>query len=289
MSSPAPAPGAVAAPGRTGGTGGAGVPTALLVASHPGPAAAVTTVVALLAWSAGLDLRTAVTVTAAVLAGQLTIGWVNDLRDAGRDRATGRTDKPLATGALPAGAVVVALAVAGVACVVLSLAAGWRSGVVHLLLGVGSGHAYNLALKATALSPLPYAVAFGTLPAVVQLAGDDPSWPPWWMPAAGAALGVGAHLLNALPDLDDDVRTGVRGMPHRLGRAWSRVLAALLLVGASALAALGPAGAPPVATAVALVTVLALAVVAVVGRGRQPFRAAMAIALLDVALLVAAG
>jgi len=266
--------------------------TGLLTASHPGPAAAVTTVAALLAVAAQKPAGTVVVVALAVLAGQLTIGWVNDLVDRPRDRALGRTDKPLATGQVGVAAVTVALAVAGLACVVLSLAAGWRSGVVHLVLGVGAAQAYNLGVKATAFSWLPYAVAFGTLPAVASLAsgtGAGPAWPPWWMTAAGAALGVGAHVLNALPDLADDLRTGVRGLPHRLGERVARPLAAGLLVAASALAALGPAGGPPAWVWAALLVVLALAVVALTGRGRLPFRAAMAIALLDVVLLVAAG
>ncbi|WP_319804247.1 UbiA family prenyltransferase [Nocardioides dongkuii] len=261
----------------------------LLTAAHPGPTAAVTTVTGLLAVSAGLGAAPAVLVTAAVLTGQLSVGWGNDLLDADRDRAVGRLDKPVAAGLVGERTVGVALALALIACVPLSLAAGWRSGVVHLLLVVGAAHAYNLGLKATALSWVPYAVAFGTLPAIAHLAGDDPAWPPWWMLAAGAALGVGAHVLNALPDLADDLRTGVRGMPHRIGPALARPLAAALLVAASLLAALGPEGSPPAWVWAALVVVVALAATALAGSGRGPFRAAMAIALVDVALLVAAG
>jgi 4-hydroxybenzoate polyprenyltransferase len=161
--------------------------------------------------------------------------------------------------------------------------------VVHLLLVVGSGQAYNLGLKATVLSWVPYAVAFGSLPAVASLAGDDPVWPPWWMAAAGASLGVGAHVLNALPDLADDLRTGVRGFPHRLGERTGRFVAAGLLVAASLLAALGPAGAPAPWVWGALALVAGLAVLTLTGRGRGPFRAALGIALLDVVLLVGAG
>jgi 4-hydroxybenzoate polyprenyltransferase len=273
----APAPGAVRS--RT---------TGLLAASHPGPAVAVTTVAALLAVDADRPTRTVVLVAAAVLTGQLTVGWGNDLVDAHRDRTVGRTDKPLATGGLGTRPVLVALALAGAACVVLSLAAGWRSGTVHLVLGVGSAQAYNLVLKGTWLSWLPYAVAFGTLPAVASLAGPGPAWPPWWTTAAGAVLGVGAHVLNALPDLADDTRTGVRGLPHRLGARTARPLAAALLVVASLLAALGPEGHPAAWVWAALLLVVALAAVALTARGRTPFRAAMAIALLDVVLLLAA-
>jgi 4-hydroxybenzoate polyprenyltransferase len=246
---------------------------------------AVTTVVAVLAATHDLPSATAVVVTAGVFAGQLTIGWGNDLLDAGRDRVVGRTDKPVATGELPPSVVATCLAVAGVACVVLSMAAGWRSGLVHLVLGVGSGHAYNLGLKATAFSWLPYAVAFGSLPAVVTLAGATPEAPPWWMVVAAAGLGVAAHLLNTLPDFADDAATGVQGLPHRLGAGPTRVLATILLVAASAVVIFGAPGRPSVWAWAALGAVLALAALALAGRGKAPFHAAIAIALLDVALL----
>ena len=261
--------------------------SALATAAHGGPTVAVTIVVALLASAADLGAGAAVIVTAAVFCGQLTIGWGNDLLDAARDRTVGRSDKPLADGRLSATLVRRCLVVAAAACVVLSFAAGWRSAVVHLCLCVAGGHAYNLGLKATSLSWLPYAVAFGSLPAVVTLAGDAPEAPAWWMVGAAAALGVGAHFLNALPDLDDDLRTGVRGLPHRIGATASRIAAVALLVGASLVTVLGPAGTPSWGWAV-LVVVAVLAAVALVGRGKVPFAAAVAIALVDVAVLAVA-
>src|SRR6476469_7212330 len=122
---------------------------ALLRAAHLGPTLAVTTVVALLAVGQHLPGYRGLVVTAAVLTGQLTIGWANDLLDAPRDRQVGRSDKPLATGELRTSTVRACLVAAGVACVVLSLLVGWRSAVVHLGLGVSSGHLYNLWLKRT--------------------------------------------------------------------------------------------------------------------------------------------
>ncbi len=168
---------------------------------------------------------------------------------------------------------------------VLSLLVGWRSAAVHLVLGVGSGHLYNLVLKSTRWSWMPYAVAFGTLPAVVTLADVPPHWPPAWMMASAAALGVAAHFLNTLPDFDADAATGVRGLPHRLGPTPTRVIAIVLLVAASVIAALGPSGPPGVWAAVALTIVAVLATVAATGRGKVPFTAAVAIALVDVLLL----
>ncbi|MFD4990023.1 UbiA family prenyltransferase [Streptomyces sp. NPDC058374] len=262
---------------------------ALLAAAHGGPALAVGAIAGMLALRSDLRPLDAVLVTAAVLTGQLTIGWGNDLRDLPRDRAVGRTDKPLATGALPVGWAVSALAVAGAACLALSAFAGWRSALVNVVLGAGAGHVYNLAMKATWWSWVPYASAFGTLPSVVTLAGSDPAWAPLWATGAGAALGVGAHLLNTLPDLADDERTGVRGLPHRLGEGPSRVVAVALLSAASLLAVFGPAGPPPAWAWATLALVAVLGVCASAAHGRTPFRAAVAIALLDVVLLVAAG
>ena len=103
-----------------------------------------------------------------------------------------------------------ACAVAVGLCVVLSLACGWAAGLVHLGC-TAAGWAYNLGLKATVWSWAPYAAAFGGLPVFVWLAGDDPGLPPWWLPLAAACLGVGAHLLNVLPDIDDDRPRGCAG------------------------------------------------------------------------------
>ncbi|CAL9609459.1 1,4-dihydroxy-2-naphthoate octaprenyltransferase [Streptomyces sp. enrichment culture] len=262
---------------------------ALLAAAHGGPALAVGVIAGLLALRSDLRPLDAAVVTAAVFTGQLTIGWGNDLRDLPRDRAVGRADKPLATGALPVGWAVRALVVAGLACLVLSALVGWRGALVNVVLGAGAGHAYNLGLKATWWSWAPYASTFGTLPSVVTLAGPVPAWAPPWATGAGAALGVGAHLLNTLPDLAADERTGVRGLPHRIGERPSRVLAGVLLSAASLLAVFGPAGPPPAWAWAVLAPVAVLVVLTSATRGRTPFRAAMAIALVDVVLLVAVG
>lgn len=262
-----------------------GVLLPLLRAAHFGPSVAVTFIVALLALALDLPAYKGVVVTAAVFTGQLTIGWGNDLLDANRDREVGRPDKPLANRDLTPSFVLRWLVVAAAACVVLSLLAGWRSGVTHLALGVVFGHLYNLYFKATPWSWLPYAVAFGSLPAVVSLADSPPQWPPMWMVGTAATLGIAAHFLNTLPDFDDDTATGVRGLPHRLGTTRSRLIATALLVCASAVAVLGPAGAPATWAWTALAVVVALAALALVGRGKAPFYAAVAIALVDVVLL----
>jgi 4-hydroxybenzoate polyprenyltransferase len=254
----------------------------LVAASHPGPALAVTVLAGLLALAQGLSPATGALLVAAVLAGQLTVGWSNDLVDRARDRAAGRTDKPLADDGAPVAVVRTACALAVVACTGLSLALGTAAGLVHLAC-VASAWAYNLGLKATVWSWLPYAVSFGGLTAVVTLA--DGQVPPWWWPVGAALLGVAAHLLNVLPDLADDAATGVRGLPHRLGARRIAPVAAVVLTAASAVVLVGAA--PPLAvTVTAALVVLGLGAVVVAGRGRAPFAAAVAVALVDALLLV---
>lgn len=261
----------------------------LVRATHPGPAVAVTCLAVLLSVAAGNDAGRTGLLGLAVLSGQLTIGWTNDLLDAERDRAVGRTDKPIATGALPARAVRAAVAVALVGSVVTSLGCGLAAATTHLLLVVGSGWAYNAGLKQSLWSWAPYAVAFGSLPAVVTLAGRPAQLPPLWMLVCGSLLGVGAHVVNVLPDLADDAATGVSGMPHRLGERRARWLAAAVLGTASVVAVLGPGGTVPGWAWAALVLAAGLVTVAVRGSGRAPFRAAVGVALLAVAVLVLRG
>jgi 4-hydroxybenzoate polyprenyltransferase len=254
----------------------------LVAASHPGPALAVTVLAGLLGLAQGLSPAATALVVAAVLAGQLTVGWSNDLVDRARDRAAGRTDKPLAAAGAPVAVVRAACALAVVACVGLSLALGTAAGLVHLAC-VASAWAYNLGLKATVWSWLPYALSFGGLTAVVTLA--DGQAPPWWWPVGAALLGVAAHLLNVLPDLADDAATGIRGLPHRLGARRIAPVAAAVLTAASAVVLVGAAP-PPAMTVAAALLVLGLGAVVVAGRGRAPFAAAVAVALVDALLLV---
>lgn len=276
----------------TPGTSRATTARALAMASHPGPALAVTAFAATLAVGVGSPVLTTLGVLLAVLAGQLSVGWSNDWIDAARDVVVGRTDKPVATGAVSVATVRRAALVAAAACVVLSFALGWRAGLTHVA-AVVVAWAYNARLKATAASWVPYAVSFGLLVCAVTLALPGPDVPPGWAVAAAALLGVGAHLANVLPDLEDDVATGVRGIGHRLGRTRTGLLAPVVLVGATGLVVAGPAGSPGPGAWVGAGLATALAVTAVVvalrrTRSRVPFTAAIGVAAVDVVLLVGA-
>lgn len=266
----------------------------LVRCTHPGPALGVSVVGFLLALAAGLSLSRSLLVTAAIAAGQLSIGWSNDWRDRHRDASNGRTDKPLASGAIRAEVVGVAAVIAAVACVVLSLALGRVPGVLHLT-AVATAWAYNFWLKATLASVLPYAVAFGLLPAFIVAAAPGQPAAPYWLVLSAALLGSGAHFANVVPDLDDDVATGVRGLPHRIGAGPAAATGAVLLLAATTVLAFGRPGPPGVIGWLALALAIpAAAVVAAAGLGpaelrRPAFAGVVVLAILDTGLLVLGG
>ncbi|GAA1690038.1 hypothetical protein GCM10009830_42060 [Glycomyces endophyticus] len=265
---------------------------ALVQASHPLPALAVTLVTAGLAASTGRSVPGIAAIAVAVLLGQLSVGWLNDLVDAPRDAEAGRAGKPLASGDLHPAIASAAVALAAPAAVLLTLVSGVPATLAHLAALV-SAWAYDLGVKSTPFSVAPFAVSFGLLPAIVSLGEPGSPWPPLWLTAAAAALGSGAHFVNVLPDLADDAATGVRGLPHRLGAGATRLLAAGLVLTASALLAFGPPG-PPSPLVLAAVPVAAAVLAAGLVLGRRPgsraaFHAVLLVALVDVVLLLHTG
>ncbi|WP_231373543.1 UbiA family prenyltransferase [Nocardia sp. 348MFTsu5.1] len=254
------------------------------MAGHTIPAAAVTLLTAAVGVAEDLEIGSIAILMVAVFSGQLVVGWTNDLIDRERDRQVGRTDKPLASGDLSPTTAVVAVGVAGVVCVVASLACGLAAAAVHLVLGIGSALAYNAGLKSTYLSWLPYFVAFGSLPVVVTLTADPTYLPPVWMIAVSGLLGVGAHLLNVMPDLDDDAATGITGLPHRLGARRIPGVAAGLLIGATAIAVVANSQVMWLWIGLGVVVVIALTTMR--RSGRAPFYGAIAIAGVDVTMLL---
>lgn len=256
---------------------------------HPGPTVAVTTLVTVLAAATGRDATGVALVAAAVLTGQLSVGWSNDYLDAARDSAVGRRDKPTVNAEVSRRALAIAAVSAAVLCVPLSLMSGVLAGVTHLI-GVAAGWGYNVVLKRTWWSWLPYLVAFGFVPAFVTLGLPGHPWPPGWATGAAALLGVAAHLANVLPDIDDDLTTGVRGFPQRLGKRGVRLIAPVLVTSAAALLVFGPNGAPGLGGWLVLVASGSLTLVGFGTRTRHAlFRAVIAAATLDVVVLLLHG
>lgn len=264
---------------------------AILRSTHPGPAATVTLITVLLGLAAGLGPWRTALLGLAMALNQASVGLSNDWIDAERDRASGRRDKPVALGELRVGTARAVAIAAAAAAILVTIPLGPAATSLHALV-LGSAWSYNAGLKRTRLSAAPYLVSFGLLPALVTLALPEPALAAWWAILAGALLGLAAHLANALPDLEDDLRTGVAGLPHRLPAPLAQLITWGALLGAAVTLAAGIGPDEPLAVAV----LAASGVIAAIGlaaglRGarRFGFRLVLLAALLDVALLVAAG
>jgi 4-hydroxybenzoate polyprenyltransferase len=216
---------------------------AVVHAAHPLPSAAVTGAAVVLGLSAGNSAAACVMIGLAVLAGQLSVGWSNDWLDAERDRAVGHRGKPLANGATSRGMIRTAAAVAAGATIGLSLVLGWRAGGLHIA-AVAAAWLYNSWLKRTWLSWLPYAFAFGALPAVATFTLATHPAPAAWAIAATALIGIAVNFVNAVPALAEHPASDVCGLPDRLGGRLSLLAAAALLTASGAVVGLYPAEAP---------------------------------------------
>ena len=265
---------------------------ALALSSHPGPSVVVSAVAAVLGIAVGLDPPHVAILGIAFLLGQLSVGLSNDWIDAERDRAVGRTDKPVAAGHVSVGTVRAASFITAVAAILITLPLGWLATLAHTIF-ILSAWSYNLGLKNTPVSVLPYIVSFGLLPMIATLARPVPAAAAAWALALGALLGVAAHFANVLPDLDDDERTGVAGLPHRIGRAASGVVIWASLAAGAVAAFFGPAGEPSALQWIGLGITLLLAVAIAVVLRRPPtrllFQLIIAAALVNVVLLSVSG
>ncbi|MHB1171783.1 MAG: UbiA family prenyltransferase [Lacisediminihabitans sp.] len=266
---------------------------ALALSTHPGPSAAVTAIAVILGLGLGLEPLRLVALGLAFAFNQASVGLSNDWIDAERDTAVGRQDKPVARGWISASAVRTAAFASAAFAIAFTLPLGLWAALAHTVF-IASAWAYNIGLKNTPISVLPYIVSFGLLPMVVTLARPEPAVAAPWAVALGALLGVAAHFANVLPDLADDRATGVRGLPHRLGRRRTGLATYLVLAAASVLAVVGPTGPITVLQWAGLAIDLGLAVTGIVLVLSRPperllFQLIIAAALVDVVLLAFAG
>lgn len=197
----------------------------LVEACHPGPTALVTAFATSAGAASGLTGARTATLGAAVLLGQLSVGWSNDWWDARADLAAARPEKPVVRGLVTAALLQRCAFTALLLCVPVSLGLGWRGGLAHLV-AVASAWFYNLRLKTTVLSWAPFALSFGLVPWFVALSAPSHPRPAAAVVVASALFGVAAHLTNGVKDMDADALTGVRGLPQRLGVLRATVLSA---------------------------------------------------------------
>ena len=165
----------------------------------------------------------------AILLGQFVVGWSNDLIDFPRDRAAKRLGKPLVAATITQSTLKISIGIVLLSALIISLFSplGVSGTAIHFL-GLLSATAYNLKLKSTLLSVVPYIVSFGALPWAIYVAAGTK--PPTWIVLGFVLFASAFHFLNVLKDLDLDVGQGIMGLPQVLGRQKS-ILIALLLAG----------------------------------------------------------
>lgn len=205
---------------------------ALLNSTHLIPSIAVSTFAVLFGVGLNLPADRLVLVGLAVLAQQFSVGLSNDWLDFERDKRVERKDKPAAAGEVSINVVRNSAFIAAVISVGLAALLGVEAALLMLPMLL-IGWSYNLGLKSTGLSVIPYALGFGVLPVFVALASQPPTIPANWVILVAALLGISAHFANVLPDLIEDRETGVRALPHLLGQKVSAVVIAATAVLAS--------------------------------------------------------
>jgi len=168
-------------------------------------------------------------VAIATAAGQASIGWVNDYVDAKTDIALKRAHKPSVRFSLKPEALRVPIFIALLVSLPFSfLAAGWIGGSAHIL-AVASAQIYNLYLSRTVWSWLPYAVSFSLLTVFLTQSSSIDLWPSWQIVGIAACVGVSAHILNALPDMELDKRAQLGGLVVTLGRTKSILVLSVIV------------------------------------------------------------
>src|SRR3954468_18353187 len=131
---------------------------ALARSTHPGPGLAVTAVAVLLGIAVGLEPWRVAVLGLVMLFDQVSVGLSNDWIDAERDRAVGRTDKPVAQGQIGVTTVRAAAWIAAGVSLLLTVPLGLAATAVHTV-ALASAWSYNAALKNTPVSGLPYVVS----------------------------------------------------------------------------------------------------------------------------------
>jgi 4-hydroxybenzoate polyprenyltransferase len=169
----------------------------------------------------------------AMLGGQLVIGVTNEIVDYADDAAF-KPDKPLPRGDVSLRGAQAMLVVGLVLMVGFGLSLGLTSFAL-LLLGSGFGVVYDLWLKRTRWSWLPYLLALPLLPIWVFVTLGRPEPRLLLLYPLGALATVGVHFAQALPDVAADRAAGLVTPTSQLGErsvfwlAWLATLSAPVL------------------------------------------------------------
>ena len=269
-------------------------PLALLRLAHPLPTLLNAVAAAALATVAGAGPSAAGLVALTMLGVHTCIGASNDYLDRHRDR--GRPEKPIASGALPPSAGLLLTAVG----ITMGLVAAAQVSTLTFALAVTGalvGATYNVWLKHTALSWLPFALGVSIIPAFAwSTVSSVLPTPILTLSLISLPGGAALALQNSLADRALDLQSGMRSAVVRLGERTAFGLLALLhLVSLTALLAFAPGNTSPTTLAAAAL-LLAIGVACSATRSRwarqrgwEISAAALAVAALSVALATAEG
>lgn len=200
----------------------------LLKASHFGPTVLVVTITFILSRTQ-FSISDSALIALAILLGQFVVGWTNDLVDFPTDKKALRLKKPLVAGAITEAALRISIGIALIGALIVSLLSplGVGGSAIHFL-GLLSATAYNLKLKSTLFSVVPYMISFGALPWAIYVAAGTS--PPIWIVLGFILIASAFHFLNVLKDLESDVGLGILGLPQVIGRKKS-VTVVIILIG----------------------------------------------------------
>jgi len=199
---------------------------ALIRLAHPLPTALNAAVAAGLTLVAGGRGGQAALAAITMLGVHTSIGALNDLLDRGTDH--GRPEKPLATGEVSE-CVARTVIATGAA---LGLGAASMLGALSLqiaALGATLGYLYDVGIKRTWASFLPFALGVALIPLFAwSAASREPSLHILLLSAAAIPGGSALALQNALADFSLDAAAGMRSVVVRIGERSARAAAVAL-------------------------------------------------------------
>lgn len=224
-------------------------PVLLLRAAHPRLGVLTAGGLAIAAALAGRPGREVGLVLATALVGQALLGWFNDLVDRRRDSRRAPSGKPIADGLLDPGNAWFAFVCGVFVLIPLAISNGVVAGCCYLG-SVAIGLLGSVVLRKGWFSWVTWAASYALYPAFLSYGGwggqAEGAPPQVAMVVVAALLGVGVHVLCALPGLVADHEDGFRHLPLRVALrigaprlltvslAWTVLaLAGLLVVGST--------------------------------------------------------
>ena len=198
--------------------------------THPFTSLAVTvmTIILVLPVHAPLNSYRLFLVALVMLLVQLSIGVSNDLLDRPYDRIA-KPWKPIPSGKVKLRTAIIVYFTLVVCSFVLGSLFGWLPFGI-MLLGLCCGLAYNLGLKRTPLSWVPFSLAIPTLVLWARVINGDVPIVLLWVYPLGLLLGPALNLANQLVGAEEARDSGEHSLIHFLGVVKGRRVAVGLFI-----------------------------------------------------------